>query len=189
MSVTKATPEPPRELPEAPVFNSIAHLGPKRCLKDNLERIGGEWLDRPASGDLLTLVHTRVGNVKVKVSMVPEVAGARPISSSMNLHSVADMDFDVVRCALAVAKTSSGCFTEAELGTNALGHLPQHLVGLLDPKNIVLNIHHAYGRPEFKPAHCATFPTSPSTTADIEGVLIHGLQGVRPLSVLLQPCS
>jgi hypothetical protein len=36
----------------------------------------------------------------------------------------------------------------------------------------------------FRDRRCAAFHTGPSATADIEGVLIHGAQGVRSLSVL-----
>ena len=36
----------------------------------------------------------------------------------------------------------------------------------------------------FRERHYACFHTGPSATADIEGVLIHGAQGVRSLSVL-----
>jgi len=45
-------------------------------------------------------------------------------------------------------------------------------------------LHHAYRRPEFRDRHYASFHTGPSATAEIEGVLIHGAQGVRSLSVL-----
>jgi L-lactate dehydrogenase complex protein LldG len=62
--------------------------------------------------------------------------------------------------------------------------LAQHLIVLLDPADIVLNLHHAYRRPEFRERHYAAFHTGPSATADIEGVLIHGAQGVRSLTVL-----
>ena len=41
-----------------------------------------------------------------------------------------------------------------------------------------------YRRPEFRDRPYASFHTGPSATADIEGVLIHGAQGVRSLSVL-----
>jgi hypothetical protein len=51
-------------------------------------------------------------------------------------------------------------------------------------RDIVVNLHHAYIRPEFRDRHYASFHTGPSATADIEGVLIHGAQGVRSLSVL-----
>ena len=182
-------PQPPRALPAVPMFDDIAHPGLEAWFKDNLEKMGGEWLDRPAAGDPLAPVHARIGGAKVVVSMVPEVAGTRPAGSPADPHSLADVDFAVVRCAFAVAETGSVCFTEAELGTNALGYLPQHLLVLLDPADIVLNIHHAYRRPEFKRAHYATFHTGPSATADIEGVLIHGAQGVRSLSVLLHARS
>ena len=54
-------------------------------------------------------------------------------------------------------------------------------------RDIVINLHHAYRRPEFRDRHYASFHTGPSATADIEGVLIHGAQGVRSLSVLPLP--
>jgi L-lactate dehydrogenase complex protein LldG len=95
----------------------------------------------------------------------------------------------VVRAAFAVAETGSVCLTDANLRVNALGYLSQHLIVLLDPADIVVNLHHAYGRPELRQGHYATFHTGPSATADIEGVLIHGAQGVRSLTVLPVPRS
>jgi L-lactate dehydrogenase complex protein LldG len=89
-----------------------------------------------------------------------------------------------VRAAFGVAETGSIALTERELGVNTLGYLAQHLIVLLDPADIVINIHHAYHRPEFKTARYCVFHTGPSATADIEGVLIHGAQGVRSLAIL-----
>ena len=67
---------------------------------------------------------------------------------------------------------------------NALAYLAQHLVGLLDPRDIVGNLHQAYRDLRFKTARYAVLVTGPSATADIEGVLIHGAQGVRSLTVV-----
>jgi L-lactate dehydrogenase complex protein LldG len=100
---------------------------------------------------------------------------------------LADVEIGVVRAAFAVAETGSICLTGATLGVNALGYLSQHLVVLLDPSDIVANLHHAYRRPEFRQEHYATFHSGPSATADIEGVLIHGAQGVRSLTVVMVP--
>jgi L-lactate dehydrogenase complex protein LldG len=99
-------------------------------------------------------------------------------------QDLADVDIGMVRAAFAVAKTGSICLTDANLGVNAPGYLSQHLLVLLDPADIVVNLHQAYGRPEFRQGHYATFHTGPSATADIEGVLIHGAQGVRFLTVV-----
>jgi L-lactate dehydrogenase complex protein LldG len=90
----------------------------------------------------------------------------------------------VVRASFAVAETGSVLLSEADLHVNAIAYLAQHLIVLLDPADIVVNLHHGYRRPEFRDRHYASFHTDPSTTADIEGVLIHGAQGVRSLSVL-----
>jgi L-lactate dehydrogenase complex protein LldG len=77
--------------------------------------------------------------------------------------------------------------TDQDLKVNALAYLAQHLIVLLDPADIVVNIHSAYSRPEFRERRYAVFHSGPSATADIEGVLILGAQGVRSLSVLLVP--
>jgi hypothetical protein len=74
--------------------------------------------------------------------------------------------------------------TESEFGEPALGFLAQHLVVLLDPAAIVADLHAAYREPVFGRARYAIFMTGPSATADIEGVLIHGAQGVRSLTVV-----
>ena len=60
-------------------------------------------------------------------------------------------------------------------------------VVLLDPAEIVPTMHDAYRRREEFDAAYGVFMTGPSATADIEGVLIHGAQGVRSLTVAMIP--
>jgi len=175
----------PRELPDAPLFDAALPADRVAWFRQGLERMGGVWLEPPASGDLLAPAREKCTGVVV--SMVPEVSGSRPIGDPRMPQALDDVDVAIVRAAFGVAETGSVCFTDAELGTNALAYLAQHLVVLLDPADIVGNIHHAYQRPELHRANYAVFHTGPSATADIEGVLIHGAQGVRSLSVLLYP--
>jgi L-lactate dehydrogenase complex protein LldG len=84
-----------------------------------------------------------------------------------------------------VAESGSVLCTEAELKVNTLAYLAQHLVVLLDEKSIVSGIQEAYTHPVFRSAHYAVFHTGPSATGDIEGVLVHGAQGVRSLTVIV----
>ena len=161
----------------APPADLLAAFG------DVLEKMGGKML-QPAPGDALAPVRAELVNAKVVCSQVPEISGNKELGPDTEPTDLADVDYGVVRAAFGVAETGSVCLTEAELGVNTLVYLPQHLIVLLDPVDIVVNIHQAYRRPEWRRAHYAVFQTGPSATADIEGVLIHGAQGVRSLSVL-----
>ena len=92
-----------------------------------------------------------------------------------------------VRAVFGVAETGSLWLTEAQFKVNSLGFLAQHLVVLLDPAKIVDNMHHAYRERAQFDARYGVFMTGPSATADIEGVLIHGAQGIRTLTVVPLP--
>ena len=173
-----------RPLPAVPLFDAGAPDSLLAVFKASLTRMGGLFLDLPASGDPLLPVRSKIAGAKVVCSTVPEITGNRSIAQVRTPHDLADVDYSIVRAAFAVAETGSVLLDDADLKVNAVAYLAQHLIVLVDPADIVVNLHHAYRRPEFREHHYAAFHTGPSATADIEGVLIHGAQGVRSLSVL-----
>lgn len=183
-SIRANLPRVDRPLPEVPLFDDAAPGSLLAVFRENLERMGGVFLQPPASGDVLAPVREKIAKAKVVCSSVPEVTGNRDLADVSAPPDLADVDFAVVRAAFGVAETGSVLLSDADLHVNAVAYLAQHLIVLLDPANIVVNLHHAYRRPEFRKSHYACFHTGPSATADIEGVLIHGAQGVRSLSVL-----
>jgi L-lactate dehydrogenase complex protein LldG len=183
VSIRENRPQVTRPLPDVPLFDARQPASLLSAFKENLERMGGLFLDPPAAGDVLSPARTKIAGAKVVCSTVPEIAGNRDIGVGAP-QELADVDFAIVRAAFAVAETGSVLLGDSELHVNALAYLAQHLIVLLDPADIVVNIHHAYRRPEFRSRRYASFHTGPSATADIEGVLIHGAQGVRSLSVL-----
>jgi L-lactate dehydrogenase complex protein LldG len=176
-----------RPPPWVPMFDDSSPPSLLAAFKESLLEMGGDFLDAPAGEDRLQPIRQRLTEAKVVCSATPEVPGNRPLSGVHAPQDLADVDIGVVRAAFAVAETGSICLTDANLSVNALGYLSQHLIVLLDPADIVVNLHHAYRRPEFRQGHYATFHTGPSATADIEGVLIHGAQGVRSLTVVPVP--
>jgi L-lactate dehydrogenase complex protein LldG len=182
-SIRTNLPRLDRPLPSVPLFDDRPATSLLAAFKESLETMGGVFLDSPASGDVLARVREKVANAEVVCSTVPEIAGNRDISRVGAPQDLAGVDFAIVRAAFAVAETGSVLLSDRELGVNAIAYLAQHLIVLLDPADIVVNLHHAYRRPEFRDGHYAVFHTGPSATADIEGVLIHGAQGVRSLSV------
>jgi L-lactate dehydrogenase complex protein LldG len=183
-------PQLERMLPEVPLFDGLSPPSLLAAFKDNLQRMGGLFLEPPASGDPFAPVRAQTAGAQVVCSTVPEIAGNRNIADVQTPQELADVDFAIARASFAVAETGSILLSEANLRVNAVAYLAQHLIVLLDPADIVINLHHAYRRPEFRDRRYAAFHTGPSATADIEGVLIHGAQGVRSLSVLPAPlCS
>jgi L-lactate dehydrogenase complex protein LldG len=183
-SVRANLPRVDRPLPDVPLFDDKPPASLLAAFKDSLQRMGGVFLDPPAAGDPLTPVRERIAGAKIICSTVPEIAGNRDIGSIGRPQDLADVDFAIVRASFAVAETGSVLLSDADLHVNAIAYLAQHLIVLLDPADIVVNLHHACRRPEFRTGHYAALHTGPSATADIEGVLIHGAQGVRSLSVL-----
>jgi L-lactate dehydrogenase complex protein LldG len=183
-SIRANLPRVDRPLPYVPLFDDNPPWSLLSAFKDSLHRMGGVFLDPPISDDILAPLRTKIAGAKIVCSMAPEITGNRDIADLGALRDLADVDFAIVRTSFAVAETGSVLLSDADLRVNAVAYLAQHLIVLLDPADIVLNLHHAYRRPEFRDRHYACFHTGPSATADIEGVLIHGAQGVRSLSVL-----
>jgi L-lactate dehydrogenase complex protein LldG len=184
-SIRKNLPQVERPLPPVPLYDDRPAVSLVEAFAANLERMGGTLLHPPVSGSPRDVVREKIASAKVVCSTVPECAGNRDIATVEATQDLADVDVAIVRASFAVAETGSVLLSDRNLRVNALAYLAQHLIVLLDPADIVVNLHHAYHRPEFRKRHYASFHTGPSATADIEGVLIHGAQGVRSLSVLL----
>ena len=169
-------------LPELPRFEraapSLAAFGRA------LERMGGRLVEPPPEGSLDAFVRARFPEARTVCSATPEVEGTRRLEPDTDPRTLADVDVGVVRAAFGVVETGSVFLSEAELGVNALGFLAQHLVVLIDPGALVADLHDAYRDPRFCTARYAVLMTGPSATADIEGVLVRGAQGVRSLTVV-----
>jgi L-lactate dehydrogenase complex protein LldG len=150
----------------------------------SLARMGGACAGADAAADPEAWIRREFPDARVVCSAVPEVAGTRRIEDVRSPAELDDVDVGVVRAALGVAETGSVLLTEEHFKVNALGFLPQHLVVLLDPAAIVPDLHHAYCHRAFFDARYAVLLTGPSATADIEGVLVRGAQGVRSLTVV-----
>ena len=177
-----------RPLPKVPTFDSGSTTPLVERFKAGVIRMGGKFVDPPAES-LDKLIKRLFPEAKVVSSAVKEVAGNRKLERVRTPSALHDVDVGVVRAAFGVAETGSLWLTEAQLKVNSLAFLAQHLVVLLDPAKIVDNMHHAYRqRPQFD-ARYGVFMTGPSATADIEGVLIHGAQGIRTLTVIALPES
>lgn len=183
-SIRTNRPRMSRPLPAIPLFDDHPPASLLAAFKQNLERMGGIFLDPPMSGDAMEPVRARIPHAAIVCSTVPEIAGNFDITGVGVPQDLSEVDIAIVRASFAVAETGAVLLRDSDLKVNAVAYLAQHLIVLVDCADIVVNLHHAYRRPEFHFGRYACLHTGPSATADIEGVLIHGAQGVRSLSVL-----
>ena len=172
-----------RPRPDVPLFNPVG--GDLRArFTAALQAMGGVGVDGTTASDVGGLIRERFGAEASIASATQEVQGTRTLTADTEPASLQDIDVGVVRARFGVAETGSVWFSEREYVVNALGYIVQHLVVLLDPAQLLDGLQDVYRRDDFRAARYAALVTGPSATADIEGVLIRGAQGVRSLTVV-----
>ena len=174
----------PRPLPQVPIFRAPDGDRVMR-FSAALGMMGGLCVAAAEPDDIQKWLATRFGAEAVIASAVPGIDGNRPLGALTPPASLQDVEVGLVRARFGVAETGSVWFSEDEYVVNAIGYLVQHLVVLLDPATIVDGLQDVYRRADFSTARYAVLVTGPSATADIEGVMIRGAQGVRSLTVVL----
>ncbi|WP_276347672.1 LUD domain-containing protein [Daejeonella sp. JGW-45] len=93
------------------------------------------------------------------------------------------LDTCYIRAQLGVAENGAMWISEEQMSNRLLPFICQHLVIVLDPADIVDNMHQAYQ--QIKTGHngFGVFIAGPSKTADIEQNLVIGAHGARSLRV------
>ena len=175
--------------PKAHPLPPVARLGDmdngQARFENSLQILGGQVLERQEGDTLATAIARRFPDSKVICSAVPDFEGTIRIEELGTPQQAASVDVLVVRSPFGIAEMGSIYLSEAQLqDLNSAAHLTQHIVVILSARNLTANMHTAYmDRPEFHTANYGVLMSGPSATADIQGVLIRGAQGVRTLSV------
>lgn len=175
--------------PAAHPLPPVAMLGDMDAGKARFEAalhlLGGQILLPDEEGTLASAIAKRFPDAKIICSAVPDFEGTIRLEDVASPQQAAATDVLVVRSPFGIAEMGSIFLSEAQLNSlNSAAHLTQHIVVILSEQNLTANMHTAYAeRPEFHTAHYGVLMSGPSATADIQGVLIRGAQGVRSLSV------
>jgi L-lactate dehydrogenase complex protein LldG len=153
--------------------------------RKQLEAMGGKSFEVESALAAQIKLAELFPTAKIVCSAVSEIPGTRHIEDIRDPHELNDVDVGVVSSPLGVAEAGAIWLTQNELVVNALAVLCQHLIVLLDPATIVDTMHDAYANIELAASPYGVFLAGPSATGDIEGVIIHGAQGARSMTVLL----
>ena len=176
-----------------PLYPKVQHPGiplfqhPSRSFRtafiDHLVKAGGAAHDTHNPDEAARLITALHPGAEVVCSAVPEIAGTRRAESVRDPHELADVDVGVVRAQFGVAESGAVWLTQENLVVDSIGFLSQHLIVLLDPEQIVADMHEAYRRVRLDETAYGCFMMGPSATADVEATLVHGAQGARSLNV------
>jgi len=137
--------------------------------------------------DLDSFLRAKFPDAKVICSAIPEYAGTMKPANLNHWSEASTIDVCVLRSPMGAAETGSILLSDVELQVNTLALLAHDLVVLLDPKQIVANIHDAYEHPHFKLRPYSLLMTGPSGSGDIGGIVVHPAQGAKTLTILLSP--
>lgn len=92
------------------------------------------------------------------------------------------LDLLVVKSSCAVSENGLAWVSAKDLPHRVLPFITQHLVIVIEKKDIVSNMHEAYRQIDVKEGGFSVFIGGPSKTADIEQSLVIGAQGARSLT-------
>ena len=161
---------------------------PQRKFAAALKGLSEEVVTEPPA-DCEKFLKNRFPDAKVICSTVPEYAGNRVPEDFTRWSDASSIDVTITRSPLGVAETGSVLFSEEEFRVNTIGVFAHDIVILLDPAEIVENIHNAYGHPHFREKAYSLLMSGPSGSADIAGTTVHPAQGVKTLTVILWPMA
>lgn len=176
----------PREFPAIPKFHSEQPIDRKKKFAEALKELSGEVVAEPP-GDFEKFLRQRFPDAKVICSTVPEYAGNRKPEDFARWSDASSIDLTIARSPLGVAETGSVLFSEEEFRVNTIGVYAHDIVILLDPADIVENMHDAYSHPHFRDKAYSLLMSGPSGSADIAGATVHPAQGVMTLTVIFWP--
>jgi L-lactate dehydrogenase complex protein LldG len=174
-------------MPVIPRFRSEGPVDLIATFRESVARMAGGVVSDVQ--DLNSFIRDKYPQAKVICSATPEYEGTIRPASLNHWSEASTIDVSVVRSPMGVAETGSVLLSDFELQVNTIAFLAHDLVVLLDPGQIVENIHEAYEHPYFRLRPYSVLMTGPSGSGDISGITVHPAQGVKALTVILSPDS
>jgi L-lactate dehydrogenase complex protein LldG len=170
------------ELRELPVIPSLDDVCTIEKFKQSLITIGGFAYDTDDLQSCGKIIENVFADLKVIASDV--VNGTVSIRSDSDKFVLNTVELAVLKAEFGVVENGAVFISDKNMMNRVVPFITQHLVLVLDKKNLLSNMHHAYNVIASSDDY-GVFIAGPSKTADIEQSLVIGAHGAKSLTVIL----
>lgn len=153
--------------------------------KTVLQSIGGGTIELQDINSLKAELQTKKANGDFVVNRIAALGDVENSLDHLTATDLAAVDTAYLEGSIAVAENGAIWLYESQMGNRLLPFICQHLVIVIERKNIVPTMHHAYQQIETAKEGFGVFLAGPSKTADIEQSLVIGAHGARSLIVYI----
>ncbi len=176
-----------QDLPQIDLQAVIHYDNVLQQFKTVLESIGGKTLEIKDWQELQAMMESDQAAGKQIINAISELGNIDETLSTMKAEELAMVQRAYIKAGIAVAENGSVWVDEAAMVNRLLPFIAEHLVLVIEQKNIVANMHHAYQQVASFETGFGMFLAGPSKTADIEQSLVIGAHGARSLLVCILP--
>lgn len=185
LNAIKTNKPTPVELPAIDIDKVIYYDDPVFQFKTVLQSIGGNAVELSNFDSLKNELVTKKEAGEFVVNRIEELGTIDNTISSLSAEELSTVEIAYLKGTLGVAENGSVWLYESQMGNRLLPFICQHLVLLIDKKNIVATMHQAYQQVNTAKEGFGVFLAGPSKTADIEQSLVIGAHGARSLVVYI----
>jgi L-lactate dehydrogenase complex protein LldG len=168
----------PKTLPEIPDFTSPGDL-----VDRFIQSITGNKGEVLSKTDFESWMTTAPFSKIISLSKHFSAMSTLPLPE--DAHELEDLGLAILDGQFGVAENGAIWLEDTNLGLRALPFITEHLVIVLDRKNLEETMHQGYNRIADTHSGFGVFIAGPSKTADIEQSLVIGAHGAKSLRVIL----
>lgn len=150
-----------------------------------LKSIGGNAVEIKNTNEIYEYVKNNFSFCNNFVTTLSEIDQLAMLDQNLDPHVLENIEVAVLGAQFGVAENGAVWLTDAEMKIRALPFICQHLLVLIQKKDIVNTMPEAYAKIAADQYGFGVFIAGPSKTADIEQSLVLGAHGPRTMTVFV----